>query len=47
MGLGTWLVLSLALALQRDTFQKLVAGSLGTTGDFDSVIKQRLEQGGV
>jgi uncharacterized protein YhbP (UPF0306 family) len=34
------------LALQRDTFQKLVAGSLGTTGDFDSVIKQRLEQGG-
>jgi uncharacterized protein YhbP (UPF0306 family) len=35
------------LALQRDTFQKLVAGSLGTTGDFDTVIKQRLEQGGV
>ena len=35
------------LALQRDTFQKLVAGSLGATDDFDSLIKQRMEQGGV
>jgi uncharacterized protein YhbP (UPF0306 family) len=35
------------LALQRDTFQKLVAGSLGATEDFDRVIKQRMEQGGV
>jgi uncharacterized protein YhbP (UPF0306 family) len=35
------------LALQRDTFQKLVAGSLGATDDFDRVIKQRMEQGGV
>src|SRR5436305_2859687 len=35
------------LALQRDTFQKLVAGSLGATEDFDRVIRQRMEQGGV
>jgi uncharacterized protein YhbP (UPF0306 family) len=35
------------LALQRDTFQKLVAGSLGATGDFDRVIKERMEHGGV
>ena len=35
------------LALQKDTFQKLVAGSLGATEDFDSLIKQRMEQGGV
>jgi uncharacterized protein YhbP (UPF0306 family) len=35
------------LAMQRDTFQKLVAGSLGATEDFDRVIKQRMEQGGV
>ena len=34
------------LALQRDTFQKLVAGSLGAAPDFDHVIKQRMEQGG-
>ena len=35
------------LAMQRETFQKLVAGSLGATEDFDRVIKQRMEQGGV
>jgi uncharacterized protein YhbP (UPF0306 family) len=35
------------LALKRDTFQQLVAGSLGATPDFDRVIKQRMEQGGV
>jgi uncharacterized protein YhbP (UPF0306 family) len=35
------------LGLQRDTFQKLVAGSLGATEDFDRVIKQRMEHGGV
>jgi uncharacterized protein YhbP (UPF0306 family) len=35
------------LALQRDTFQKLVAGSLGATEDFDRVIKERMEHGGV
>jgi uncharacterized protein YhbP (UPF0306 family) len=35
------------LALQRDTFQRLVAGSLGAAPDFDRVIKQRMEQGGV
>jgi uncharacterized protein YhbP (UPF0306 family) len=34
------------LALQRDTFQRLVAGSLGAAPDFDRVIKQRMEQGG-
>jgi uncharacterized protein YhbP (UPF0306 family) len=34
------------LALQRDTFQTLVAGSLGAAPDFDRVIKQRMEQGG-
>jgi uncharacterized protein YhbP (UPF0306 family) len=35
------------LALQRDTFQKLVAGSLGATEDFDRVIRERMEHGGV
>jgi uncharacterized protein YhbP (UPF0306 family) len=30
------------LSLDRDTFRTLVARSLGTTDDFDSVIKQRL-----
>src|SRR5205814_9532086 len=35
------------LALQRDTFQKLVGGSLGATEDCDRVIRQRMEQGGV
>jgi uncharacterized protein YhbP (UPF0306 family)/quercetin dioxygenase-like cupin family protein len=35
------------LALPRDTFQRLVAGSLGTSADFDAVIKQRMEHGGV
>jgi uncharacterized protein YhbP (UPF0306 family) len=35
------------LALQRDTFQRLVAGSLGAAPDFDRVIKQRMDQGGV
>ncbi len=35
------------LGLQRDTFQKLVAGSLGATEDFDRVIKERMEHGGV
>lgn len=35
------------LAMQRDTFQRLVAGSLGASEDFDRVIKQRLDQGGV
>ena len=30
------------LSLDRDTFRTLVARSLGTTEDFDSVIKQRL-----
>jgi len=35
------------LALQRDTFQRLVAGSLGATEDFDRVIRQRMERGGV
>jgi uncharacterized protein YhbP (UPF0306 family) len=35
------------LALQKDTFQKLVAGSLGATDDFDRVIKERMEHGGV
>src|SRR5262249_32144628 len=35
------------LALARDTFQRLVAGSLGTSEDFDTVIKQRMERGGV
>ena len=35
------------LAMQRDTFQKLVAGSLGATEDFDRVIKERMEHGGV
>lgn len=35
------------LALQKDTFQKLVAGSLGATEDFDRLIKDRMEHGGV
>jgi len=35
------------LALRRDTFQRLVAGSLGASEDFDQVIKQRMEHGGV
>jgi uncharacterized protein YhbP (UPF0306 family) len=35
------------LAMRRDTFQGLVAGSLGATTDFDRVLKQRLEHGGV
>jgi uncharacterized protein YhbP (UPF0306 family) len=32
------------LAMERDTFRSLVAQSLGTTGDFDQVIQQRLER---
>jgi uncharacterized protein YhbP (UPF0306 family) len=32
------------LAMDRDTFRGLVAQSLGTTGDFDQVIQQRLER---
>jgi uncharacterized protein YhbP (UPF0306 family) len=32
------------LAMERDTFRRLVAQSLGTTGDFDQVIHQRLER---
>jgi uncharacterized protein YhbP (UPF0306 family) len=32
------------LAMERDTFRDLVARSLGTTGDFDQVIRQRLER---
>lgn len=32
------------LAMERDTFRELVAESLGTTGDFDQVIRQRLER---
>ena len=35
------------LAMRRDTFQRLVAGSLGASEDFDQVIKQRMEHGGV
>lgn len=35
------------LAMRRDTFQRLVAGSLGASADFDQVIKQRMEHGGV
>jgi uncharacterized protein YhbP (UPF0306 family) len=34
------------LAMRRDTFQRLVAGSLGATSDFDRVLKQRMEHGG-
>jgi uncharacterized protein YhbP (UPF0306 family) len=32
------------LAMERDTFRELVAESLGTTGDFDQVVRQRLER---
>jgi uncharacterized protein YhbP (UPF0306 family) len=32
------------LAMERDTFRDLVARALGTTGDFDQVIRQRLER---
>jgi uncharacterized protein YhbP (UPF0306 family) len=32
------------LAMERDTFRHLVAQSLGTTGDFDHLIQQRLER---
>jgi voltage-gated potassium channel len=32
------------LAMERDTFRDLVAQSLGTTGDFDHLIQQRLER---
>lgn len=35
------------LAMRRDTFQRLVAGSLGASENFDQVIKQRMEHGGV
>ena len=31
-------------AMERDAFQDLVAGSMGTTQDFDRVIQQRLEE---
>jgi nitroimidazol reductase NimA-like FMN-containing flavoprotein (pyridoxamine 5'-phosphate oxidase superfamily) len=31
-------------AMERDAFQNLVAGSMGTTQDFDRVIQQRLEE---
>jgi uncharacterized protein YhbP (UPF0306 family) len=31
-------------AMERDAFQDLVAGSMGTTQDFDRVIEQRLEE---
>jgi uncharacterized protein YhbP (UPF0306 family) len=31
-------------AMDRDAFQGLVAGSMGTTQDFDQVIQQRLEE---
>src|SRR5204862_3339407 len=31
-------------AMERDAFQNLVAGSIGTTQDFDRVIQQRLEE---
>lgn len=31
------------LALERESFRGLVAGALGTTGDFDQVIQRRLE----
>jgi uncharacterized protein YhbP (UPF0306 family) len=34
------------LAMRRDTFQRVVAGSLGATEDFDRVIKERMERGG-
>ena len=32
------------LAMERDTFRELVAQSLGTTGDFDQVIRQRVQR---
>jgi len=32
------------LAMERDTFRDVVAGSLGTTGDFDQVVRARLER---
>ena len=31
-------------SMERDAFQNLVAGSIGTTQDFDRVIQQRLEE---
>jgi uncharacterized protein YhbP (UPF0306 family) len=31
-------------AMERDAFRTLVAGSMGTTSDFDSVIQQRLSE---
>lgn len=34
---------STLLAMGRDTFRELVAESLGTTGDFDKIIQQRLD----
>jgi CRP-like cAMP-binding protein len=33
-------------AMERDTFRSVVAQSMGTTGDFDNVIRQRLEERG-
>ena len=33
-------------AMERDVFRSLVAQSMGTTGDFDRVIRQRLEERG-
>jgi CRP-like cAMP-binding protein len=33
-------------AMERDVFRSLVAQSMGTTGDFDRVIQQRLEERG-
>jgi CRP-like cAMP-binding protein len=33
-------------AMERDVFRSLVAESMGTTGDFDRVIKQRLQERG-
>ena len=35
---GAW------FAMERDAFQGLVAGSMGTTQDFNQVIQQRLEE---
>jgi len=32
------------LAMERDTFRNLVAQSLGTTQDFDAVVRERLER---
>ncbi len=37
---------TMLLAMRRDTFQRPVAGSLGSTSDFDRVPKQRMEHGG-